>query len=496
MSTRAVILLLILSFVCGWLAAQNAYERSFTLNEVIEYAQNNSPQALIARHNFRASYWDYKSIEANYLPLLNLYGTLGGFDRSLTAVQNSETGQLNYVSNNNMRNSMTLSASQRIPLTGGTLSVYSRIDRLDQFSPINKLTYNSQPINVSYIQPLRGFNPFKWDKRIGSAEYERAKREYLEAMEYITLEATNYFYVLLLAQKRLEIARKNYANTTQMLNIANERFSIGGTPRSEILQLELRLINDGIAINDNNLTLEQARFAMRSFLGLNDMVNLAMEVEEGVPDVTLNYYEVLSFAEKNSSFSLRQEIALMNARMAVERAQADRGFNANIDMRFGLTQQGDSFLNSLRNPRDLEIISLGFSLPLLDWGRSRGRVRMAQSREEVARTQADLAESDFRQRLMISVMQFNQQSNQYSLAMRADAVANERYEITLERFANGTVNVLELNTAQSEKDNAVVRSITEQYNFWRYYYTIRQYTLYDFIDKFDISAEFDTLIEN
>lgn len=63
-----------------------------------------------------------------------------------------------------------------------------------------------------------------------------------------------------------------------------------------------------------------------------------------------------------------------------------------------------------------------------------------------------------------------------------------------ERFVNGTATVTDLNTAQSEKDEAAQRYINELSKYWNYYYTLRQLTLYDFISRTNISAEFDKII--
>ena len=143
---------------------------------------------------------------------------------------------------------------------------------------------------------------------------------------------------------------------------------------------------------------------------------------------------------------------------------------------------------------DQEIISLGLSFPILDWGLGKGRVKTAKSRENVVRTQAELDNAERRQDLMIKVVQFNNQTRQCQISSKADSIAEQRYEAVRERFVNGTATVTDLNTAQSEKDEAAQRYINELSKYWNYYYTLRQLTLYDFISRTNISAEFDKII--
>lgn len=64
--------------------AQN--NRILTLEEVIEIAREQSPDALAARHTFRGSYWQYRSFKASYLPGLNLDATLPNFNRNIQAI--------------------------------------------------------------------------------------------------------------------------------------------------------------------------------------------------------------------------------------------------------------------------------------------------------------------------------------------------------------------------------------------------------------------------
>ena len=95
---------------------------------------------------------------------------------------------------------------------------------------------------------------------------------------------------------------------------------------------------------------------------------------------------------------------------------------------------------------------------------------------------------------MIKVVQFNNQIRQCKISAMADSVAEQRYEMVMERFINGTADVTDLNTAQSEKDEAANRYIQELNNYWSYYYNIRRLTLFDYISRTNISAEFDKIV--
>ncbi|MEZ7874097.1 MAG: TolC family protein [Bacteroidales bacterium] len=323
-----------------------------SLEEAIEIAKDQSPSALVAKHNFLASYWQFRAFKAQLLPSLNLSATLGNYNRSLVPLQNSESGEINYVANNNMKNSLSLSIDQNIALTGGRISLFTSLYRLDQFSSGKPANYNSQPINITYTQPLRTYNNLKWDKVTEPRRYERAKRRYLEQMENIIGNVIPLYFDVLQAQQRLAMSSKNYDNTMSLYKLTRERYERGLISKNDVLQLELRMINDNLSINDHKLNLDMRMLRLKTFMGYNEHVELDLEVPESGPDITLNFDEVLDKAYKNSSFLLDNELELLSAEQEVERNKANTGIQANLNAQFGLTQQGEELGNAYSNPMD------------------------------------------------------------------------------------------------------------------------------------------------
>ena len=167
-----------------------------------------------------------------------------------------------------------------------------------------------------------------------------------------------------------------------------------------------------------------------------------------------------------------------------------------LTAQFGLTQTGNEFSSSYRNPMDQEIVGLTLSVPILDWGLGKGKVQMARTQQEIVLAQVEQEVMQRRQDIYIRVVQFNAQSQQCDVSQKADAIAGERYELALQRFRNGTIGILEMNTAQNERDEASAQYIEELANYWSYYYNLRKDTLYDYIYGKDLDAEFDKLIED
>lgn len=491
-TTIAIFILLINSLLPASLGGQ---ERTLTLADAIDIAQHQSYDAMVARLNFMSQYWSYRSYRAELLPSINLSGGLMEFDRSMVQTRDYEDGRIYYVENNTLSNSLNLSIDQNIVPLGGKLSVQSYLHRLDQFTYDNRL-YNSRPIRLSYTQPLFAFNRLKWLKKTEPLKYDMAKRAYLEAMEEVGIDVVRLFFNVLSAQTNLRQAESNLADRRSLLAIANKRFSIGTINKSEVLQLELSLLNAEVEVGDNKLTLRNALVRLLSYLRLPSDIEVSLIPPYTITDIMMNEADVIERAISNSSHTLQQQVSLLESEQGVAQAKGSRGLQVQLHGQLGFDKSADSFRDVYRGVRDNEIVGLTFSLPIFDWGMGRGRVKMAQADLDANKARLQQAHETYLQDLATDVQSFNTQAVQCKNALRAQDIANERYDITKRRFEAGSVTVTELNTAWQESESARAQYVRLLQSYWDSYYSLRKSTLYDWLGNRDIEADFESLVNS
>lgn len=462
-----------------------------SMEEVMSVARTRSVGALEAKQNFISTYWAYRSYRASLLPSLVLYGNLMNYNRSLVLLQSYEDATFHYASSFNLQNSLGLQLVQNVSLTGGRISVFSDLSRIDQFGANKALTWYSQPITIRYEQPLFSFNSFRWAKLIEPKNYEIGRRAYIESMEQIGIDAITAYFKLLEAYKQAETLTENRKNTLEMLKIAQERMKIGSVTRDEYLQLELRSLNDELAINENVIKMREAQMELNSILGNDESVGIEPVLPENVPEIILDYDKVLELSMENSGFNLRNDIKILNAKADVAKARADRGIKMSLNATFGLSRQAPKFLGVYTNPLDQEIFGVSFYVPIFDWGLGKGKVQKALANEKVAQAQVIQSENDLKRRLFSEVGAFNNQSAQCKVSKKAKDIAGERYSLIMEKFAAGNASVTELSEARKENDAAIAQYINDLMTFWKSYYNIRKESLYDFISdtELDINTE-------
>jgi outer membrane protein TolC len=224
-------------------------------------------------------------------------------------------------------------------------------------------------------------------------------------------------------------------------------------------------------------------------------VRLELIIPGEIPDLQVDMAEVLKMAEENNPELLGLDLQLVEAESSVAQAKADKGLNANLTASFGLRDQDPDFSLAYKESDKQQSVKVGFTLPILDWGLGRGKYKMAKSSQELTQVQVEQSRIDFEQNLMLDVQQFNLQDDQVRIAAKSDTVAAKMYEVTKQRFLIGKIDVLELNTADTKKDQNKRSYVQALNNYWTYFYNMRSLALYDFLNRKPLETDYDKLIE-
>lgn len=318
--------------------------------------------------------------------------------------------------------------------TGGSIFLKSTLNRLDEFQ--NKTTaYSSQPLVVGYEQSLFGYNSLKWDMRIEPIRYREAKKQYAETLEIISATACNYFFSLASAQTELEMARQNFASADTLYSMAQGRYKIGTITENEMLQLEINRLNEETNVLDAEINLREVMQSVRSFLGLEQDVALKLIMPDSVPDFNVPLDLAIELALQNSPDPDYYRRIVKESESYLAQAKANSGLRADLYVQFGLSQTGRNISASYRSPQSQEYASISLSLPILDWGRGKGRVRVAKSQLALTHTQAEQGMNDFRQNVEKLVLQLDKSLQQcreeYRMGIKNKAeleVVEEDYE--------------------------------------------------------------------
>ncbi|MDR7132151.1 outer membrane protein TolC [Algoriphagus sp. 4150] len=455
--------------------------QTFTLKDLVQHAKDNSPEALRAKNRRENNYWQYRLFKSNYNPQLRLTGTIPQYSQEFNNVTQPDGSIVPIQVNQNVMD-LGLGLEQVIGVTGGTVSVNTSTNRFDNFlsNPGEPQTrYSGVPVNVALQQPIFAYNRFKWDKRIEPLLYEESKREYVEEMEKVSIYVTGLYFEYLIAQVNSEIAATNLKNTNDIFAIEKRRNAMGVTPEDELLQIELQVLNAQQAMAEAQLSLESAAFTMNSFIGLNQSSKLNLISPENIPIFEVDVDRAIELAFQNRAEAIGYDRQRTQAASEVAMARGQR-FQVLLNARYGYNNAAFNFPDIYQNPNTQALVSVGLSVPILDWGRNKARMSMAMANQELVENTVAQELINFEQQIFTKVKNFMMIKERLNVTRVSDDVAQRRYEIALKRYQTGNVSITNLNIAQNEKDSNKRDFYTSLRDFWVAYYELRALTLYDF----------------
>ena len=480
---RALLLLLLLPS-CSF--AWEGDTLTLTLPQAIEMAKKQSPSARSARHTFLAQYWNYRYYRANYLPSLTLSSS-PYINNEINKITQGDGTSL-FLSQSQFGGDLSLSINQNIPLTGGTFFIRSSVNYLREMESKMNM-FSTVPVSIGYSQSLFGYNSLKWNRRIEPLRYAEAKKSYAETIELVSAQACNHFFNLATAQSNLSMALDNYANADTLYRMAQGRYKLGTITENEMLQLEIRRLSEEANAMDAQIAHEETLQQFRSFLGLGQDTFITLLLPDSVPDFTVPFSEALEMAMKNSPDPVYYERIRKEAGSNLANAKANAGLKADIYLQFGLSQTGNTLPGAYKRPMTQEYGSLTISLPILDWGRGRGKVRVARSQQELVEIQAQQGMEDFTHNVQKLVSQFNMQARKVRIARLTDRRARHRHTVAMRLYIMGQNTLLDLNDAIAEQNSAGRSYLYAMSTYWSLYYTLRSMTGYDFREHCSITEQ-------
>lgn len=471
-SWRTIMMLLLILF-------SNLTEaQTYSLIEVLSYAQEYSPEAMKIKTSKENKYWEWRTYKSNYKPQLVLNSTLPSYiNNNIPVIQGD--GSVIYQSVNQSSASLNLSLEQNISLTGGRLYVSTDLSRIDDFNK-NIHSYSSSPYYIGLEQPLFAYNSLKWMNKIEPLKYDESLKEYVEDREWIAYNTTYRFFNLLIAQISHNIAQTNLKNASSLYDLGKEKHEMGKISKNELLQLKFGFISAQKSLAGAALDQENAQIALASYTGLQNIEGSTLQLPDNISGFLINENTAIEKAMENSKRSVEFKRNILEAKEQLEQARRESGLNASLSLSYGTTNVAERLHDVYDNPQNMKSVNFGLTIPIVDWGRAKAKKKTADANLKLVEYTVQQEEINFKEEILSQIEYFRTLRNLIEYTNEGDKTAAERFEIARQRYIAEDISFTEYNIALEEKDNAKKDYITALRNYWTTYYYIRILTLYDF----------------
>jgi outer membrane protein TolC len=452
-----------------------------TIQDAIAMAQSRGPAAQIARNSRDAARYRNDAFNSRLLPQLFLTGDAANYNHGINPITLPD-GSTQFIGQSQNQSSFNLGFSQRIPLTGGQISVGEAVSRLDQFGNLNNRSWQTSHV-VSLQQDLFKPRTVVWEERVQSLGASVAERAYLEAREDVAASTADAFFNLYAQQITLANATANVAVNDTLYTLNKGRFEVGKIGENDLLKSELALLRARAAVEDARLARDRAEAALRRTIAYPEGQPMTIVAPDSIPNVDADAELAVKEALRNSSVMEQGTLDDVQSKRLLSAAKLSNQFSASVRATFGFNQTASEFGNAYQSPLGRQALSVSVNLPMMQWGAGHADVQAATADDRRVATNNRMRTDALVEEARFAALGLRQAQRNVILAAKADTVSAKQFEVARNRYVVSKISNTDLYNAQSDKDNSVITHVQALRNYWTAFYHLRRVTLYDFVAK-------------
>lgn len=355
-------------------------QKTFKVEDFINNSENsieNSKKNKYIKINKNENDLFHKS----FLPDIDLNFTFPAYNRSISEVTQPD-GTFAFKESNSANSRVNLSLSQKIPFTGGKLTISNSLNRLDLFGDTqNSTSYSASWMGINLSQPLNFFNAMKWDKKIQDSKFDYNNIMNIKNAFGIKKKAVkNYFELLKIKSeknliiKRLEVTQKYKRYIVNLINA-------GKAMAYDSIDVELKLLNEQKNLRfldkSENLKIESINtfFKNEIFKKSDSLTIPIVNTNLEKIDFYINkYLKVYYIIEKNKLLSYQKNI---------KQLEKNRFYSANLSIGAGFNKSSQEYAGIFKNPNESQNFSISLNVPLLDFSKKHIELEIVRNQYDI-----------------------------------------------------------------------------------------------------------------
>jgi len=469
---------LILIGSCIVISSITMAQRTLTLTEAIQIAQESSPTIKKSMLNL---YGNQRSLDAQRAGLKSRFALdIAPFDYSR---DRSFTDLFSRWNTNEDYNSFAnFSVRQPIVATDGTISLINRLgyrDNYSEFQDVRTKTYSNN-LYLQLDQPIFTYNRTKVQLKELELNLENAKIS--NALQLLSLEqsVTQSFYTFYQRQNNLEIARDEYENQKISYEITRNKVDADLLAREEVYQAELNLATSKSTLENNQVLLDNAADDFKLLLGINLTEELSVEVDINFVTREVDLNKAILYGLENRMELRQRAINIERSQFELIRTRSLNEFKGAVSLSLGVFGDNERAPDIYEVPTVNPRIAISFNIPIFDWGENRARMDAANANLEIDKIDLEVEKNEIVIDIRKVYRNLQNLENQILIAEQNVKNAELTYDINLERYKNGDLTSMDLNRFQSQLSEKKSTRADALINYKVELLNLKILSLYDF----------------
>lgn len=460
-------------------------DNKYSMEQLLELGRYSSVMQIRESDSLINQYKN-RLFKVQLFPKVNMSATLPSLTNSISPIAISD-GSEQFVNRFYMSSSISMSVSQLLPFTGGTISLTSGLTRLDNFSPQRTKSFNLNLFNLSYSQSIFSFNSYRWEKKILKVNNELFKVSDIQRQEELNLNIIKLFFDLYSVQREIELNHAMISRAEKLLGKIQLLYDNGRVSELAVLDAKIDLAKMKNTVSSIKQTQLQSE--------LVSLLNLEFKQPELVFDI--NAFEnirlhidkdlVISRALRFTQGLNRNAEVLQELRDIKEQKSA--GYPVvSFSIGGGVNSQAEEIkkLTGLQSNSMSALVSI--SIPILAWNENRLKVKLLEESAkinniEAAQQNKKLMASYSYELDNLNLLMESAMTDKYTLEM-----LYKKYEQVMANYESGKVDYSEIEETRNQIKQTEIQRIAKIRSFYCTVYQFRINALYDIIDNKPIDS--------
>ncbi len=421
-----------------------------TLEQALEMASKQSPALQSSLYNLERT---TETLNAQRAALKSQF-SLGVNPVVYSNSRQFDTRLSQWFTNRSFSTSGTFTVAQPILYTDGMISLNNQFGWQNNSSQVagatnsNKTFFNN--LNLSLSQPLFMYNKTKMG--IKNVEYDNETALLSYKIQRMTLEmsVSQYFYNVYMAQMSLTINQEELANTEKSYEIIKNKVDAGLAAKEELFQAEVNLATSKSTCASGRVELENAKDLFKQYIGMDIFNEITVMADVVVNPIDIDGKKAMEHG-LSSRLELRQrKINIETSKLDLIVVKAFNQFSGSATLSVGLSGDDPTLSNIYDKPTQSPRYSLGFNIPIFDWGQRKAKIRAQQAVIKTQELSLSNQETQIKMDIRQAIRNLGNLKNQIELAFQNQKNSQLTYDINLERYKNGDLTSMDLNLFQQQ----------------------------------------------
>ncbi|MCX6328849.1 MAG: TolC family protein [Bacteroidia bacterium] len=454
--TKLLFLTLILLLISN---LQGISQKGLTLDEALKIAEANSPTM---KKTMLSLVRSQENLNAQKAALKSQ------FSLKLSPFSYTHQNEFNdYFSNYNLLESKEsgglFTIMQPIIWTDATLSLNNDFGYTDSYSRNDRDTSSykgfSNKLTISLNQPIFTYNRTKLQLKELQLNLENTQLNYATQLLSLERSVAQSFYNVYQKQQSLEIARQAFENMQKSYEVSKNKVDAGLSAREEIFQAELNLASAKSDYENAQVLFENAKDEFKLLIGLSLYDDVIVLANIAVDTVTVDPAFAIDQGLANRMELRQRKIDIETSQFDLIQTKALNEFKGSIELSVGLFGDNEKFKDIYANTTDNERVSLTLDIPLWDWGERKSRIKASEAIIETSKISLEEEQNDIIINIRKVYRNLLNLQNQIGIARQNVTNAQLTYDLNLERYKNGDLLNLKIQTLYDFEKKAPVSPV-------------------------------------